>query len=158
VLDEPLNGLDPMARAESMALFQNLGAEGLHVIISSHILHEVDRISDQVIFLTSGYVVAEGQVHGVRDEVTDEPVQILVRCANANRVASRLFCEDHVVEARMHEDTRGVLIRTRDANRFYELLNRMVAEEGLEVEAVTPADDDVNSVYRYLIGSEGVNQ
>jgi ABC-2 type transport system ATP-binding protein len=158
VLDEPLNGLDPMARAESMALFQNLGAEGLHIIISSHILHEVDRISDQVIFLTSGYVVAEGQIHGVRDEVTDRPMQILVRCANANRVAARLFCEDHVVEAKLHEDAHGVLIRTRDANRFYDVLNRMVAEEGLEVDAVTPADDDVNSVYRYLIGSEGANQ
>ena len=158
VLDEPLNGLDPMARAESMALFRNLGAEGLHVIISSHILHEVDRISDQVIFLTSGYVVAEGQIHGVRDEVSDQPVQILVRCAQANKVAARLFCEDHVVEAKMHQDSNGVFIRTRDSNRFYELLNRMILEEGLEVEAVTPADDDVNSVYQYLIGSEGGNQ
>src|SRR6266853_5743387 len=60
ILDEPLNGLDPMARAESIALFEAIAKQGMHVIISSHILHEVDRISDQVILLSSGYVVAEG--------------------------------------------------------------------------------------------------
>jgi ABC-2 type transport system ATP-binding protein len=157
LLDEPLNGLDPMARAECMALFQSLGREGMHVIISSHILHEVDRISDQVVFIQSGYVVAEGNVHGVRDEVTDQPVQILVRSPEPNRLASQLFTQDHVTEAKITDDRRGVLIRTRDSNRFYDLLNRMVVEEGFEVEAVTPADDDVNSVYQYLIGSEGAS-
>jgi ABC-type multidrug transport system ATPase subunit len=80
VLDEPLNGLDPMARAETIALFQQWGEEGRHVIVSSHILHEVDRISDQVILLSHGYVVAEGQIQGVRSEVKDQPMQILVRC------------------------------------------------------------------------------
>src|SRR6185437_4672 len=81
VLDEPLNGLDPMARAESIALFEALGREGLHVIISSHVLHEVDKISDQVVLMSYGYVIAEGQIHGVRSEVKEHPMQILVRCA-----------------------------------------------------------------------------
>src|SRR6266542_1970650 len=80
VLDEPLNGLDPMARAECLALFQGLAREGLHVVISSHILHEVDRVSDHVVLLSHGYVVAEGQIHDVRTEVTDHPMQMLVRC------------------------------------------------------------------------------
>jgi len=66
VLDEPLNGLDPLARAEAIALFQQWGKAGRHVLVSSHILHEVDRISDQVILLSQGYVVAEGQIHSVR--------------------------------------------------------------------------------------------
>src|ERR1041384_5634412 len=71
ILDEPLNGLDPMVRAETIALFRKLAAEGLHLIISSHILHEVDMMSDRVILLNNGYVVAEGNVHGVRDEMED---------------------------------------------------------------------------------------
>ena len=62
VLDEPLNGLDPMARAEVIALFRALAAEGLHVMLSSHILHEVDCISDRVVMMSGGYVVAEGQI------------------------------------------------------------------------------------------------
>jgi len=155
VLDEPLNGLDPMARAETIALFREWGAEGRHVVVSSHILHEVDRISDQVILLSHGYVVAEGQIQGVRSEVTEQPMQILVRCSQPAELAARLFRGDHAVEAKLHADGRGVLLRTRDADAFYLLLNRIVLETGMEVESVAPADDDVNSVYQYLIGAEG---
>src|SRR5581483_7082887 len=155
VLDEPLNGLDPMARAETIALFQQWGAAGRHVIVSSHILHEVDRISDQVILLSHGYVVAEGQIQGVRSEVKDQPMQILVRCDQPNALAARLFLQDHVVEAKIHPDGHGLLLRTTDADEFYLMLNRIVLETGMLVESVAPADDDVNSVYQYLIGGEG---
>lgn len=154
VLDEPLNGLDPMARAECLALFQALGQEGLFVVISSHILHEVDKVSDHVVLLSYGYVVAEGQIHGVRSEVSDHPMQILVRCSEPHRLAARLFAEDHVVEAKVHPDGRGLLVRTRDAAAFHRQLNRIVLDEDLDLDAVAPADDDVNAVYQYLIGSE----
>jgi len=155
VLDEPLNGLDPMARAESIALFEALGKEGLHVIISSHVLHEVDKISDQVVLMSYGYVIAEGEIHGVRNEVKEHPMQILVRCSQPNLLASRLFSQDHVVEAKLNHDGQGVLVRTLDAGEFYLLLNRVVLEEDIALEAVAPADDDVNSLYQYLIGGGG---
>jgi ABC-2 type transport system ATP-binding protein len=155
VLDEPLNGLDPLARAEAIALFRQWGNEGRHVLVSSHILHEVDKISDQVILLSQGYVVAEGQIQGVRDEVKEQPMQILVTCDRPHLLASRLFEQDHVVEAKLASDHKGLLLRTTDADSFYLLLNRVILESGLEVESVAPADDDVNSVYQYLIGSGG---
>ena len=155
VLDEPLNGLDPMARAETIALFREWGAKGRHVLVSSHILHEVDQISDQVILLSQGYVVAEGQIQGVRSEVKEQPMQILVRCDNPGGLAARLFQDRHMVEAKISNDRKGLLLRTTDADSFYLLLNRVVLESGLEVESVAPADDDVNSVYQYLIGAEG---
>jgi ABC-2 type transport system ATP-binding protein len=155
ILDEPLNGLDPLARAEAIALFQQWGAQGRHVIVSSHILHEVDRISDQVILLSQGYVVAEGQIQGVRSEVKEQPMQIEVRCDQPGMLAARLFQQNHVVEAKLNTDGKGLLLRTRDADSFYLLLNRVILESGLEVESVAPADDDVNSVYQYLIGAEG---
>jgi ABC-2 type transport system ATP-binding protein len=155
VLDEPLNGLDPMARAESIALFEALGKEGMHVVISSHVLHEVDKISDQVVLMSYGYVVAEGQIQGVRSEVKEHPMQILVRCSAPNLLASRLFAQDHVVEAKLNRDNLGVLVRTLDANQFYILLNKIISEEEINLQAVSPADDDVNSVYQYLIGGGG---
>ena len=155
VLDEPLNGLDPMARAETIALFREWGAAGRHVIVSSHILHEVDRNSDQVILLSHGYVVAEGQIQGVRSEVKEQPMQILVRCDKPSDLAARLFQQNHVVEAKIQGDGRNLLLRTADADAFYLLLNRVILETGLDVESVAPADDDVNSVYQYLIGYEG---
>ena len=155
VLDEPLNGLDPMARAETIALFEALGKEGLHVIISSHVLHEVDKVSDQVVLMSYGYVVAEGQIHGVRSEVKEHPMQILIRCSQPNLMASRLFSQNHVVEAKLSEDGKGLLVRTQNADSFYLLLNKIVLEDQIALEAVAPADDDVNSLYQYLIGSGG---
>ncbi len=154
LLDEPLNGLDPMARAEMIALFRQLAAEGLHVVVSSHILHEVDMISDSVVLLNNGYVVAEGDIRGVRSEMESHPMKILIRCDRPSHLAARVFEEDGVVEARLLEDGSGVLVATRDADGFYLLLNRVVAGEGFTVEAVLPVDEDVQSVYRYLIGSE----
>ena len=130
VLDEPLNGLDPLARAEAIAMFQRWGSEGRHVLVSSHILHEVDKISDQVILLSQGYVVAEGQIQGVRDEVKEQPMQILVLCDRPHLLASRLFEQDHVVEAKLAGDHKGLLLRTTDADRFYLLLNRVILDIG----------------------------
>jgi ABC-2 type transport system ATP-binding protein len=155
VLDEPLNGLDPLARAEMIALFRAAAADGCYVIISSHILHEVDAISDQVILLSNGYVVAEGPIHSVRDEICEHPAQILIRCDRPRDLASKMMESEHIIEVRIHNDERGLLIKTRDADRFYLMLNH-IALNGVEIESVAPADDDVNSVYEYLIGNEEV--
>jgi ABC-2 type transport system ATP-binding protein len=151
ILDEPLNGLDPMVRAETIALFRKLAAEGLHLIISSHILHEVDMMSDFVVLLNNGYVVAEGNIHGVRDEMEEHPMQILIRCDKPSKLAAYVFDHDHVVEAKIHDDRGGLFVKTRDADLFYLLLNSVVAEGEINVESVSPVDDDLNAVYQYLI-------
>ncbi len=153
VLDEPLNGLDPLVRAETIALFRSLAQQGCYVILSSHVLHEVDIISDQVILMSGGYVAAEGNIQAVRSEIHDHPMQILIRCDRPGELASRFFHEDHVQEVRLHNDRRGLLVKTTAPDRFYLLMNR-VALDGFAVESVAPVDDDVNSVYEYLIGTE----
>jgi ABC-2 type transport system ATP-binding protein len=155
VLDEPLNGLDPMARSDVISLFRKLALDGYYVVISSHILHEVDMISDGVVILSNGYVVAEGDIQGVRGEMEDHPMQIMVRCDRPALVASRVFQQDHVVEVKIHQDGQGLLVSTRNADQFYMLLNRIVLEDGLSIEAVAPADENVHSVYQYLIGANG---
>ena len=155
VLDEPLNGLDPLARAEMSALFRAAATEGCHVIISSHILHEVDAISDQVVLLSSGYVVAEGKIHSVRDEIQEQPAQVLIRCDRPRELAAKVLGSEHTIEVSIHKDERGLLLKTRDADRFYLALNQ-IALDGIEIELVKPADDDVLSVYEYLVGNEEV--
>jgi ABC-2 type transport system ATP-binding protein len=155
ILDEPLNGLDPMVRAETIGLFKQLAAEGLHLIISSHILHEVDMMSDRVVLLNNGYVVAEGAIHGVRDEMdVEHPMQILIRCDKPSVLAARMFRSDHLVEARVHDDRHGLFIKTRDPDKFYLLLNEVVAQGEIEIESIAPVDDDLSAVYEYLIGSQ----
>jgi ABC-2 type transport system ATP-binding protein len=155
VLDEPLNGLDPMARAESLALFEELSRQGMHLVISSHILDEVDRISDRVVLITGGYLVAEGDIHQVRQEVRDKPMQVLIRCDHPELLASRMFSLNHCVEARLHADGKGVFLRTGDIDEFYRLLNRIAVEGLVKIDAVAPADDDTRAIYQYLIGSDG---
>ncbi|MBP7586471.1 MAG: ABC transporter ATP-binding protein [Thermoanaerobaculia bacterium] len=154
LLDEPLNGLDPLARSEVIELLRSFAADGRTVVVSSHILHEVDELSDRVVLVHGGYIVAEGAIAGVRDEMAAErPLAVLVRCDRPGALAARVFAEDHVVEARIDPDGRGLLVRTRSSEQFYLLLNRLAAEGLVEVEAVVPADEDVQAVYQYLIGS-----
>ena len=154
VLDEPLNGLDPLARAEMIALFRSAASQGCYVIISSHILHEVDLISDQVVLLSNGYVVAEGQIQNVRSEIQEHPTQIMIRCNRPRELAAKMFTSEQAIEVSIHKDERGLLLKTRDADRFYLALNEL-ALNGIEIESIAPADDDVLSVYEYLIGTEG---
>ena len=157
VLDEPLNGLDPMARAEIIRLFRQLADEGMYVIISSHILHEVDMMSDNVVLMHNGYIVAECEVHGVRDEIDEHPIQILIRCDRPQVLAARLFEHEHTVEARIHDDRQGLFVKTRRPDDFYLLLNDVITQQRLQVESVAPVDDDLNAVYQYLITSDGGN-
>jgi ABC-2 type transport system ATP-binding protein len=155
ILDEPLNGLDPMGRAEMIALFKQAASSDRFVIVSSHILHEVDLISDAVVMIHGGSIVAEGEIRAVREEITSQPIQVLVRCDTPHVLAARAFGLDHVVEARIVDDGSGILIRTEDADALYHSLTTIILDEGLTVEAVMPADESVHAVYDYLIGRPG---
>jgi len=153
VLDEPLNGLDPLVRAETIALFRTWAGEGKHVLISSHVLQEVDLISDQVVLIANGMIIAEGTIRTVREEIQEHPSQYLVRCRNASSVASRLFVEDHVTEIRLHDDRLGLLVMTRDRDQFARALRR-IALDGDRIDGVVPADENVDALYEYLIGEQ----
>ncbi|HEX4997483.1 MAG TPA: ABC transporter ATP-binding protein [Terriglobia bacterium] len=159
VLDEPLNGLDPMARAEAIALFQSFAEDGMHVIISSHIMHEVDLIADRIVMMSGGYVVADGGIQSVRGEMEqDHPIRILVRCDQPRIVAAAAFSDGGAIEVQIHADGQGLIAATRDVNRFYALLHRAVLDRGVVIETVAPADDNAHAVYQYLMGTNGGHQ
>jgi ABC-2 type transport system ATP-binding protein len=151
VLDEPLNGLDPLVRAETIALFREYASLGRHVILSSHVLQEVDVISDQVVLIANGTIIAEGQIRNVREEIREHPSQFVVRSPQAPRLASLLFSSDHVTEIRLHDDRQGLLVLTRRRELLADDLSRM-ALGGFEIESVIPADENVDALYEYLIG------
>jgi len=155
VLDEPLNGLDPLVRAETIDLFRAWAAEGKHVILSSHVLQEVDVISDQVVLIANGMIVAEGKIRKVRDEIQEHPSQYIIRCrdANASGVAALLFGEDHVTEIKLNADRMGLLVMTKDREQFARALGQ-IALDGHRIESVVPADENVDALYEYLIGGE----
>jgi len=151
VLDEPLNGLDPLVRAETIVLFREFASRGRHVILSSHVLQEVDVISDQVILIANGMIAAEGQIRNVREEIREHPSQFLIRTPDAASVASALFEQDHVTEIRLSEDRLGLLVMTHRGDVLGQVLTRM-ALDGRRIESVIPVDENVDAVYEYLIG------
>ncbi|MCC7156062.1 MAG: ABC transporter ATP-binding protein [Bryobacterales bacterium] len=151
VLDEPLNGLDPLVRAETIALFRGWAAEGRHVILSSHVLDEVDVISDQVILIANGMIIAEGQIRNVRDEIHEHPSQFIIRSPGAARIASMLFELDHVTQVKLQDDRLGLLVMTRNRQEFSRALTR-IALGGCGIESVIAADENVDALYEYLIG------
>jgi len=155
VLDEPLNGLDPLVRSEMVALFREAADRGCYVIISSHVLHEVDAISDQIVLLSNGYIVAEGEIQSVRNEIQEHPTQILIRCNRPREVAQQIVESEYTIEVSIHQDECGLLVKTRNPDRLYLALNQL-AVHGIEIESVAPADDDVLSVYEYLVGNDEV--
>ncbi|MDP7455763.1 MAG: ABC transporter ATP-binding protein [Gammaproteobacteria bacterium] len=155
ILDEPLNGLDPMARAQVIALFREFADAGKIVVISSQILHEVDLISDRVVLLNNGYLVAEGDLTSIQSE-TGEPMKIFIRSRDANDIAARVFDIEHVVEAQLHYDSGGLFVRSSDADAFFLAFNRKVISEGWAIESMGPADETVEAVYRHLIVEQQV--
>jgi ABC-2 type transport system ATP-binding protein len=154
VLDEPLNGLDPLVRAETIDLFRSWAALGRHVILSSHVLQEVDLISDQVILIANGMIVAEGKIRDVREEIHEHPSQFIVRCRDASRVAALLFNEAHITEIKLNEDRLGLLVMTSDREQFSRSIGR-IALDGFNIDSVIPADENVDALYEYLIGERG---
>ncbi len=155
ILDEPLNGLDPMARAQVIGLFREYADAGRIVVISSQILHEVDLISDRVVLLNSGYLVAEGDLTDIQSE-TGEPMKIFIRSRDANVIAARVFDLDSVVEAQLHYDGAGLFVRSRNADAFFLSFNRQVISEGWLIESMGPADETVEAVYQHLIVEQQV--
>jgi ABC-2 type transport system ATP-binding protein len=150
ILDEPLNGLDPMARTQVIALFREFADAGKIVLISSQILHEVDLISDRVVLINSGYLVAEGDLSRIQSE-TGEPLKIFIRSIHASTIAASLFDLEHVVEAQMHYDGGGLFVRSSDADAFFLAFNRKVLNEGWKIESIGAADETVEAVYQHLI-------
>ena len=153
VLDEPLNGLDPLVRAETIALFRSWAAQGRHVILSSHVLQEVDVISDQVVLIANGMIVAEGEIRNVREEIHEHPSQYIIRCRDASRLAALLFNEDHITEIKVNDDRLGLLVMTRDREQFSRALGRL-ARNGHRIDSVIPSDENVDALYEYLIGGD----
>jgi ABC-2 type transport system ATP-binding protein len=152
ILDEPLTGLDPRQRAHLIALFHQLGDHDRTVIVSSHVLDEVERFGSRVLVLAQGRLAAEGDFHAIRELMDDRPHRIRVRSDDARAMASRLLTREGVVAVRLiGGDT--VVVDTVDAALFRRVIAYTAAEAGIRLLEVTPLDDDLESVFRYLVAS-----
>ncbi len=150
VFDEPMSGLDPQGREEMSALLRGLGDDGKAVIISSHILHEIERVTDSVVLLHQGSLLAEGRVREIRDLIDRRPHTIAVECGDARTWMARIAQEPGVLELSLQDS--GFTVRTAEPNGCYERLNRMAADEGAPITGIRCADDNLQAVFDYLVG------
>lgn len=153
VLDEPFNGLDPVGRREMMQLLTDYAREGRTVILSSHILHEVERMTNRVLMMSNGYVLAEGEVMQVRDLLRRHPFKVFVRCDQPRRLAGVMLEQDGVLRVEIQDDN-SITLSTTDPDNFYLKLNDLVLNDGFEVDVVTLADENMQSIFQYLSGRE----
>jgi ABC-2 type transport system ATP-binding protein len=166
VLDEPLSGIDPVGRAEFIALFRQLADQGKCLLISSHELEELEKLTDQVAIMARGRIAAVGSVAQIRDRLDDHPlsVRLDLKKSGANgedrrrELAAALLKLPDVVSVELseipaaEEDVSRVLVRARNPQRFFRELTRLVLEEWYEVRHLETIDDSTEAVLGYLLG------
>ena len=149
LLDEPFNGMDPHQRLQMMELLRRFAAEGRSILFSSHILEEVERISDEVLVIVGGRLAASGDFHEIRRLMTDRPHTFRLRTSDNRRVAAAMLDQDSVFGVDLDED--AVDVRTADYGAFTRLIARVARDSGVTLYEVTPTDESLESVFSYLV-------
>ena len=151
ILDEPLHGCDPIARTSIMSVIRDLGTQGKTVLVSSHILDEIERITEQIVILHNGRLLALGNLHAIRDLLDKHPHRILIRTENPRKLAEYFVPEDPVYGVRFAEE--GALeVLTNDLSAAHSVLPRVIVESGLKITSIENPDDNLEALLGYLVG------
>ena len=151
VLDEPLNGADPVQRLRLIALFKHLGAEGRTVIVSSHVLNEVERMAERVIVLVHGRLAAAGGHRAIRDAMDDTPRHVLVRADDERRLAAALIALPSVTGLTFDRKRAALVVETLQARELATALPRIARQVAVRLLEVRPLDDSLESLFRELV-------
>jgi ABC-2 type transport system ATP-binding protein len=151
MLDEPLNGLDPRQRRHMIELFHDLGEQGKTVLVSSHVLEEVERFGSRVVVIAKGRLAAQGDYHSIRALMENQPLRLRVVCSDPRGVAGTLVTNGSVAGCTVESDEQLQVITT-DVRRFRKDVVRVCADRNVRLTEITPLDDDLESVFRYLVG------
>ncbi len=149
LLDEPLNGADPVQRAQLISLFKEVGAAGRTVLVSSHVLTEVERVSDRVVAMVDGRLAAVGDVATIRAAMTDKPRRVYVDTTDPRRLAAALISRPGVLGVQVDGGTLHV--ETSDAADLAQGLPSIAVTESIGITKVEPVDESLESVFRYLV-------
>jgi ABC-2 type transport system ATP-binding protein len=150
VLDEPFNGMDPRQRLHMFELLRRMADEGRTVLLSSHILEEVERIAGSVLVIYAGRLAASGDFRSIRRLMTDRPHVFKLRTSDDRSLASALLEEESVFGVEL--DSKGLVVRTSDFGQFTRRMPQVAASRGITLLELTPTDDSLESVFAYLVG------
>ncbi len=149
LLDEPLSGIDPIGRRESVELFLDLGRRGKCLLISSHELEELEKLTDHVAIMAAGRVAAVGTLSQIRELLDDQPLSIRITCMQAPALAGRLLEWEDVVG--LDRDEQSLVVRARNPRRFFQCFAQLVIEEDLDVRHLETLDESTHDVLGYLL-------
>ena len=151
LLDEPLTGLDPRQRLHMTKLIRTLGESGFCVIVSSHVLEEVERLGSDIMVIAQGRLAARGDFHGIRELMDDRPHRIRVQASDARTLGSALVARASIAGLTI-VDSNSIIVDTEDAPSFRRSIAGVAREAGVSLTEVQPLDDDLESVFKYLVG------
>jgi ABC-2 type transport system ATP-binding protein len=152
-LDEPLSGTDPVARRDLIRIIVRLGSEGKSVLVSSHVLHEVQSLTPNIVLLNRGRLVAEGHVRQIRDLIDKHPHHIKLVCDQYRQLAARMVTWEDVECVRLMPEENTLLVETRSPDAFYGRLPALSFENGLAIKSVYSDDENLEAVFKYLVNS-----
>lgn len=152
ILDEPLNGLDPLGRRKIIRLIKSFGKEGRTVIVSSHVLPEIEAMTKRIILIHQGKIFAQGNIHYIRDLIDTHPHIISIKCSQPRLLASRFIHEDYVLKIHFGSTSDSLLVETNNRDKFFSLLPSLFLENNIEVKEITSPDDNLQAVFDYLVG------
>jgi ABC-2 type transport system ATP-binding protein len=151
VLDEPLNGLDPMGRRQIVALVHQLGEQGVSVLVSSHVLHEVEAMTSSVLLLHQGRLLASGSVGELRSLIDKHPHHIEIVCDRPRELARILIEREDLTSLRIDASRGALVVESAEPDAFYAQLPELVVRHGFKVEQLHSPDDNLEAVFRYLV-------
>jgi ABC-2 type transport system ATP-binding protein len=150
ILDEPLAGMDPIARRKTIRLIKEWGRAGRSVIVSSHVLHEIESMTANILLINQGRILAEGNVHQIRDLIDEHPHTVHVKADETRSLARALLAEDHVLSLKFESD--ALVVQTGRPDAFYARLTAIAASGELgAIHEVTSPDDNLQAVFKYLV-------
>lgn len=150
-LDEPLTGTDPVARRDLIEAVRGLGAAGCSVLVSSHVLHEVQALTPRIVLLHRGRLVAEGHVREIRDLIDKHPHRIVLVCDRYRDLAAKLAVCPDVDGIKFLDRGAGLLVETRQPDAFYARLPALALADGVALREVYSEDDNLEAVFKYLV-------
>ncbi len=152
VLDEPLNGLDPLGRRKIIKLIKSYEQEGRTIIVSSHVLPEIEAMTQRIILIHQGKIFAEGNIHYIRDLIETHPHIISIKCSEPRSLAEKFIHQDFVLKVNFGATSDSLLVETNNRDEFFALLPPLVFEHHIEVREITSPDDNLQAVFDYLVG------
>ncbi len=150
IFDEPLSGMDPIARRRTIRMIKDWARAGKSILVSSHILHEIESMTANILLINNGRILAEGNVHQIRDLIDEHPHTVFIRAEHPRALARRFLAEDDVISLRFEAD--AVIVETGRPDAFYARLTDLAASgDAGPIEEVTSPDDNLQAVFKYLV-------